>query len=93
MKIAKFPKLSRLPTVKLNGVSQPISTEHKMVQGVNKAVFNTKNFEQASVVTLSEKKTGLSLQLQVRNKQCLQRGGRSLSSGHENRALQCQWLI
>ena len=30
------------------------------------------------------KKIGLSLQLQVRNKQCLQRTGRSLSSSHEN---------
>ena len=31
------------------------------------------------------------LQLQVRNKQCLQRRGRSVSSSHDNRALPCQW--
>ena len=28
-----------LPTVKLNGVSQPISMKHKMVHGLNQAVF------------------------------------------------------
>ena len=30
-----------LPTVKLNGVSQPISIEHEMVHGLNQAVFTT----------------------------------------------------
>ena len=30
-----------LPMVKLNGVSQPISTEYKMVHGLNQAVFTT----------------------------------------------------
>ena len=30
-----------LPTVKLNGVSPPISIEYKMVHGLNKAVFRT----------------------------------------------------
>ena len=29
------------PTVKLNGVSQPISIEYKMVHGLNQAVFTT----------------------------------------------------
>ena len=48
--------------------------------------------EQVSYVTLSEK-TGFSLQLQVRNKQCLQRGRRSLSSGHKNRASLCLHLF
>ena len=30
---------SLLPMVKLNGVSQPISIEYKMVHGLNQAVF------------------------------------------------------
>ena len=30
-----------LPTVKLNGVSQPISVEYKMVHGLIQAVFTT----------------------------------------------------
>ena len=30
-----------LPTVKLNGVSQPISIEYKMVHGLIQAVFTT----------------------------------------------------
>ena len=30
-----------LPTVKLNGVSQPISVDCKMVRGLNQAVFKT----------------------------------------------------
>ena len=30
-----------LPTVKLNGVSQPISIEYKMVHGLIQAVFKT----------------------------------------------------
>ena len=30
-----------LPTVKLNGISQPISIEYKMVHGLNQAVFRT----------------------------------------------------
>ena len=30
-----------LPTVKSNGVSQPISIEYKMVHGLNQAVFTT----------------------------------------------------
>ena len=47
--------------------------------------------EQLTDVTLSEK-TGLSLLLQVRNKQCLQRGGSSLFLGHY--ANDCfDWLI
>ena len=48
--------------------------------------------EQVSNVIMSEK-NGLSLYLQVRNKQCLQPGGSSLSSGHENRASLCQQLF
>ena len=30
-----------LPTVRLNGVSQPISVEYKMMDGLNQAVFGT----------------------------------------------------
>ena len=30
-----------LPSVKLDGVSQPISLEHKMVHGFNQAVFGS----------------------------------------------------
>ena len=30
-----------LPTVKLNGISHSISTEYKMVHGLNQAVFRT----------------------------------------------------
>ena len=30
-----------LPTVKLNGVSKPISIEYKMVHGLNQAAFKT----------------------------------------------------
>ena len=30
-----------LPTIKLNGVSQAISVEYKMVHGLNQAVFRT----------------------------------------------------
>ena len=48
--------------------------------------------EPVSNVTSSEK-TVLSLELQVRNKQFLQRGGRSLPSGHENRESPFQWLL
>ena len=64
-----------LPTVKLNGVNQPISIEYKMVHGLNQAVFTTiiskteqswicpvfsYALEHISDVTLSEK-IGLSL--------------------------------
>ena len=31
-----------LPVVKLNGVSQPISIEYKVVQGLNQAVFTSR---------------------------------------------------
>ena len=74
-----------------------------MVHGLNPAkiskcsltwIFPVFSFvlEQASNVTLSEK-TRLSFEVQVRNKQGLQRGGSSLSSGHENRASLCQQLF
>ena len=39
------------------------------------------------------KKIGLSLQWQVRNKQCPQRNERSLSSSYENCVSSCQWLF
>ena len=42
-----------LPTVKLNGVSQPISIEYKVVQGLNQAVFRTLNFENSAVLDFS----------------------------------------
>ena len=48
--------------------------------------------EHVSDVTLREK-TGLSLQLQVRNEQCLQRSGRSSSLIHENHASPWQRLV
>ena len=37
-----------LPTVKLNGFSQPISLEYKMVHGLNQAVFIIKSFKNLS---------------------------------------------
>ena len=46
--------------------------------------------EQVSDVTLSEKDLIISVR-QVRNKQCLQHSGMSLSSSHENHALPFQW--
>ena len=53
-----------LPTFKLNGVSQPISVEYKMVHGLNQAVFKTYNFENLAIMNLSSFKlcfgTGLS---------------------------------
>ena len=32
---------SLLPTVKMNGISEPISIEYKMVHGFNQALFKT----------------------------------------------------
>ena len=54
-------------------------------------VFNYVS-EHVSGVTLREKNWIISVTA-VRNKQCLQRGGRSLSSSHENRASLCQQLF
>ena len=42
-----------LPTVKLNGVSQPISIEYKMVHDLIQAVFTTKNLESLAILDLS----------------------------------------
>ena len=42
-----------LPTVKLNGVSQTISIEYKMVHGLNQAVFRTENFENLAILDFS----------------------------------------
>ena len=42
-----------LPTAKLNGISQPISIEYKMVHGLNQAVFRTYNFENLAILDLS----------------------------------------
>ena len=42
-----------LPTVKLNGISQPISMEYKMVHCLNQAVFRTYNFENLAILDLS----------------------------------------
>ena len=41
-----------MPMVKLNGVSQPISIEYKMVHDVIQAVFTTKNFENSAILDL-----------------------------------------
>ena len=42
-----------LPTVKLNGISQPISIEYKMVHDLNQAVFRTYNFKNLAILDLS----------------------------------------
>ena len=42
-----------LPMVKLNGVSEPISIEYKMVHGLNQAVLATLNFENLATLGLS----------------------------------------
>ena len=42
-----------LPMVKLNGVSQPISIEYKMVHDLIQAVFTTYNFENLAILELS----------------------------------------
>ena len=41
-----------LPVVKLNGISQPISIEYKMVHGLNQAVFRTYNLENLAILNL-----------------------------------------
>ena len=59
-----------LPRVKLNGVSQPISVEYKVVHGLIQAVITTQHFENLAVLDFSSymsqalhcvKKIGLSL--------------------------------
>ena len=42
-----------LPTVKLNGVSQPMSIEYKMVHCLNQAAFKTRNFKNLASLYLS----------------------------------------
>ena len=42
-----------LLTAKLNGASLLISIEHKMVHGINQAVFRTQNFENLAILDLS----------------------------------------
>ena len=39
-----------LPTVKLNGVSQPISIEYKMMHGLNQAGVNADFFQKYMIV-------------------------------------------
>ena len=42
-----------LPTVKLNGFSQPVAIKYKIVHGLDQTVFRTLNFKMFPVLDLS----------------------------------------
>ena len=78
-----------------------------MVNDFNQAVFRTLNFENLAILNFSSLwlcfRRGLRCYIELRqldyfyncksvkNEECLQCSGRSLSSSHENRPSPCQW--